>query len=116
MKVTVIGGGAWGSTLAELVKENNHDVTQWYRRSSLSLKDALTDSELWVCAVSMKGVREVVEKIQRLNLPQSSSSITIVSATKGLEASVHSSKPYLTRSGFGFIPMRIPPESNWQGP
>ena len=68
MKVTVIGGGAWGSTLAELVKENNHDVTQWYRQSPLSLKDALADSELWVCAVSMKGVREVVEKIQGLNL------------------------------------------------
>lgn len=97
MKVTVIGGGAWGSTLAELVKENNHDVTQWYRRSSLSLKDALTDSEIWVCAVSMKGVREVVEKIQGLNLPQSSSSLSIVSATKGLEASGHSSLEHLPK-------------------
>ena len=97
MKVTVIGGGAWGSTLAELVKENNHDVTQWYRQSPLSLKDALTDSELWVCAVSMKGVREVVEKIQRLNLPQASSSLSIVSATKGLEASVHSSLEHLPK-------------------
>lgn len=97
MKVTVIGGGAWGSTLAELVKENNHDVTQWYRRSSLSLEDALADSELWVCAISMKGVREVVEKIQRLNLPQSRSSLSIVSATKGLEASVHSSLEHLPK-------------------
>ena len=94
MKVTVLGGGAWGSTLAELVQENNHDVTQWYRRSSLSLKDALTDSELWVCAVSMKGVRDVVEQIQQLNLPQST---IIVSATKGLEASAQSSLEHLPK-------------------
>ncbi len=94
MKVTVLGGGAWGSTLAELVQENNHDVTQWSRRSSLSLKDALTDSELWVCAVSMKGVRDVVEQIQQLNLPQST---IIVSATKGLEASAQSSLEHLPK-------------------
>ena len=94
MKVTVLGGGAWGSTLAELVQENNHDVTQWSRRSSLSLKDALTDSELWVCAVSMKGVRDVVEQIQQLNLPQST---IIVSATKGLEASPQSSLEHLPK-------------------
>ena len=94
MKVTVLGGGAWGSTLAQLVQENNHDVTQWSRRSSLSLKDALTDSELWVCAVSMKGVRDVVEQIQLLNLPQST---IIVSATKGLEASAQSSLEHLPK-------------------
>ncbi len=94
MKVTVLGGGAWGSTLAELVQENDHDVTQWYRRSSLSLKDALTDSELWVCAVSMKGVRDVVEQIQQLNLPQST---IVVSATKGLEASAQSSLEHLPK-------------------
>ena len=94
MKVTVLGGGAWGSTLAELVQENNHDVMQWSRRSSLSLKDALTDSELWVCAVSMKGVREVVEQIQHLSLPQST---IIVSATKGLEASAQSSLEHLPK-------------------
>jgi glycerol-3-phosphate dehydrogenase (NAD(P)+) len=94
MKVTVLGGGAWGSTLAELVQENDHDVTQWYRRSSLSLKDALTDSELWVCAVSMKGVRDVVEQIQQLNLLQST---IIVSATKGLEASAQSSLEHLPK-------------------
>ena len=94
MKVTVLGGGAWGSTLAELIQENNHDVKQWYRRSSLSLKDALTDSELWVCAVSMKGVRDVVEQIQQLNLPQST---IIVSATKGLEASPQSSLEHLPK-------------------
>ncbi len=98
MKVTVLGGGAWGSTLMELVQENDHDVTQWYRRSSLSLQDALADSELWICAVSMRGVRDVAEQIQRLNLPQSdSSSICIVSATKGLEASAQSSLEHLPK-------------------
>ena len=97
MKVTMIGGGAWGSTLAELIQENDNEVTQWSRRSALSLKDALTDSELWVCAVSMKGVRDVVEQIQQLNLPQSRSHLSIVSATKGLEASPQSSLEQLPK-------------------
>ena len=97
MKVTMIGGGAWGSTLMELIQENNHEVRQWSRRSSLSLEEALTDSELWVCAVSMKGVREVVEQIQLLNLPQSRMAIPIVSATKGLEASPQSSLEHLPK-------------------
>ena len=97
MKVTMIGGGAWGSTLAELIQENDHEVTQWSRRSSLSLEKALIDSELWVCAVSMKGVREVVEQIQLLNLPQSRMAIPIVSATKGLEASPQSSLEQLPK-------------------
>ncbi len=94
MKVTVIGGGAWGSTLASLVQENHHEVTQWSRRSSESLKDALESSSVWVCAVSMKGVREVVEQAQGLD---GSASITIVSATKGLEASLDSSLDRLPR-------------------
>ena len=97
MKVTMIGGGAWGSTLAELIQENDHEVTQWSRRSALSLEEALTDSELWVCAISMKGVREVVEQIQQLNLPQSHSRLSIVSATKGLEATPQSSLEHLPK-------------------
>ena len=97
MKVTMIGGGAWGSTLMELIQENDHEVRQWSRRSALSLEESLTDSELWVCAVSMKGVREVVEQIQQLNLPQSRTAIPIVSATKGLEASPQSSLEHLPK-------------------
>jgi glycerol-3-phosphate dehydrogenase (NAD(P)+) len=95
MKVTVIGGGAWGSTLAELIQENHHDVTQWSRRSSLSLETALAQSSVWICAVSMKGVRDVVEQAQALG--QQRQNLIVVSATKGLEASLDSSLEQLPR-------------------
>jgi glycerol-3-phosphate dehydrogenase (NAD(P)+) len=95
MKVTVIGGGAWGSTLAELIEENHHEVTQWSRRSSLSLETALAQSSVWICAVSMKGVREVVEQAQAFE--QHRQNLIVVSATKGLEASLDSSLAQLPR-------------------
>jgi glycerol-3-phosphate dehydrogenase (NAD(P)+) len=94
MKVTVIGGGAWGSTLASLIQENHHEVTQWSRRSAQPLKEALAESSLWVCAVSMKGVREVVEQAQGFGQKQN---LVVVSATKGLEASLDSSLEQLPR-------------------
>jgi glycerol-3-phosphate dehydrogenase (NAD(P)+) len=95
MKVTVIGGGAWGSTLAELIEENHHEVTQWSRRSSLSLETALAQSSMWICAVSMKGVREVVEQAQAFG--QQRQNLIVVSATKGLEPSLDSSLEQLPR-------------------
>lgn len=95
MNVTVIGGGAWGSTLAALIQENHHDVVQWSRRSSLSLETALAQSTVWVCAVSMKGVREVVEQAQ--GVEQQGQNLIVVSATKGLEASLDSSLEQLPR-------------------
>lgn len=99
MKVTVIGGGAWGSTLASLLEENNHTVTQWSRRSGQPLEAALVNASVWVCAVSMKGVGEIVGQAQQIDFPQPflDQPLTIVSATKGLEASDHHSLDRLPR-------------------
>ncbi len=94
MKVTVIGGGAWGSTLAELIQENNHDVVQWSRRSTPSLETSLGHSSVWICAVSMKGVRDVVEQAQTFGQRDD---LVIVSATKGLEASLENTMDRLPR-------------------
>ncbi len=94
MNVTVIGGGAWGSTLAALIRENHHDVAQWSRRSPLSLETALAHSSVWVCAVSMKGIREVVEQAQAFGQRDG---LVIVSATKGLEASLENRLERLPR-------------------
>ncbi len=94
MNVTVIGGGAWGLTLAALIQENHHDVVQWSRRSPLSLETALAQSSVWVCAVSMKGVREVVEQAQAFGQARN---LIVVSATKGLEASLENRLDRLPR-------------------
>ncbi|MCU0549458.1 MAG: NAD(P)H-dependent glycerol-3-phosphate dehydrogenase [Leptolyngbya sp. Prado105] len=79
MKISVIGAGAWGSTLAGLVRENGHEVSVWSRRSERSLNDTIRDAELVISAISMKGVRSVIEQI---SVPISA----IVTATKGLDS------------------------------
>ena len=84
MKVTVLGTGAWGETLADLLQENLHDVVRWSRRSPQSLGSAIAQSAVIVSAVSMKGVPSISQQVQTLGLD---SAVAIVSATKGLTTS-----------------------------
>ncbi|TVQ47886.1 MAG: NAD(P)H-dependent glycerol-3-phosphate dehydrogenase [Gloeocapsa sp. DLM2.Bin57] len=82
-KLTVIGAGLWGTTLAHLASKNQHQVSLWSRRYNQSLASSLIDSEVIVSAVSMSGVRPVIEQIQAMGL---SESVIIVTATKGLDS------------------------------
>ena len=80
--ITVIGAGAWGSNLAAMALANGYNVNMWSRRSNLSLTGAIKDSKVIVSAISMQGVRDVIEQLQGLTLsPQT----IFVSATKGLD-------------------------------
>ena len=89
MKVTVLGTGAWGETLADLLQENSHDVVRWSRRSPQSLGSAIAQSAVVVSAVSMKGVQSISHQVKALGLD---SAVAIVSATKGL-ATADGEKP-----------------------
>ena len=90
MKVTVIGTGAWGETLADLLQENLHEVVRWSRRSPQSLESAIDQSEVVVSAVSMKGVESISQQVRTLGLD---SAVAIVSATKGLTNAAGSGIP-----------------------
>ncbi|NJM44938.1 MAG: NAD(P)H-dependent glycerol-3-phosphate dehydrogenase [Alkalinema sp. RU_4_3] len=81
MKVVVLGAGAWGSTLADLLVENGHDVQVWSRRSNLDLSTIAGSADVLLSAVSMKGVRALSEQI-----PMLKPTCIILSATKGLDA------------------------------
>jgi glycerol-3-phosphate dehydrogenase (NAD(P)+) len=80
VRITVIGAGAWGSTLGNLAIANGHEVLIWARRSGMSLVEAIADTDVVLSAVSMKGVRDVVSKI-----PTLPTGTIVVSATKGLD-------------------------------
>ncbi len=84
MNVTVIGTGAWGGTLADLLQENQQEVVRWSRRSSQSLAAAIAQADVLVSAISMKGVADVAQQVGVLGLDPR---VTIVSATKGLAPS-----------------------------
>lgn len=82
LTLAVIGAGAWGTTLAMLARRQGHQVRVWSRRSDASLQSVLTAADIVVSAVSMRGVRSVIQQMRSLDLaPQT----ILVSATKGLD-------------------------------
>jgi glycerol-3-phosphate dehydrogenase (NAD(P)+) len=80
--VTILGAGAWGSTLAKLALQQGHLVRLWSRRSVLSLEEAAAHADILLSAISMKGVAETVAKLQHCAL---SDRMILVTATKGLD-------------------------------
>ncbi len=109
---TVIGGGSWGTTLANLLAEKGNAVRLWVRCASLcelidttgenplylegirlsqnilpttSLEEALKDSSLVVCAVPSHGIRAIFKDASRYIGKEA----IIVSASKGIEEGSH---------------------------
>ncbi len=108
MKVSVLGAGGWGTTLAILLHFNGHDVTLWeYKKSyardlqkrrinhiylpdihipdgikiSNDLKESCYDKNLIIIAVPSQHIREVLKKIEYSQIKNS----TFVSVAKGIE-------------------------------
>jgi len=82
LTLAIIGAGAWGTTLAGLVAAKGHRVRVWSRQSSDRLQAVLDGVDVIVSAVSMKGVRTIVEQAQACKV---SSNTIFVTATKGLD-------------------------------
>ncbi|MFB2835025.1 NAD(P)H-dependent glycerol-3-phosphate dehydrogenase [Floridanema evergladense] len=95
-KITVIGAGAWGTTLASLAKANGHQVRLWSRQSSATLADVSADADIIVSAVSMKGVRPVVEQLRFLQRKE----VIFVTATKGLDPSTTCTPSQIWQAAF----------------
>ncbi|GAB4297571.1 MAG: NAD(P)H-dependent glycerol-3-phosphate dehydrogenase [Ignavibacteriaceae bacterium] len=108
MKVSVLGAGGWGTTLAILLFYNGHEVTLWeYERSytktlqksrinerylpgikipreitiTHDLEEASRNKNLIVLAIPAQYMRKVISKIPALNLRDS----ILVSVAKGIE-------------------------------
>ena len=79
-KITIIGAGAWGTALASLAAHNGYAVCLWSRRMP-DLASAVQGAEVLLSAVSTKGVRPTIEKLQPLVSPD----VILVTATKGLD-------------------------------
>ena len=106
-KVLVLGGGSWGTTLANLLAEKDHDVSLWARNSKIfskekthwinnkylpkyklskqltiisNLKNAFRDVDLIIIAIPSKGFRSISSKISKYLDKQK-----ILIASKGIE-------------------------------
>lgn len=95
--VTVLGAGAWGTGLAGLAADRDHTVRIWSRQGTLSLEAAVANAEIVISAISVKGVPQTVERLQAIGLPQS---VTIVSATKGLDSATRKTPAQIWQSAF----------------
>lgn len=108
MKVSVLGAGTWGTALAILLAENNHEVTLWSKlpteieelgkcRSVIKnlpgavlpesvalttdIETALSGAEMIVMAVASVFVRETAKRISSMILPGT----ILVNVAKGIE-------------------------------
>ncbi|MDI6779811.1 MAG: NAD(P)H-dependent glycerol-3-phosphate dehydrogenase [Bacteroidota bacterium] len=108
MKITVIGAGSWGTTLALLLFSNRHDVTLWsHRKEDLDnilnkrentvflpgvkipnelivtgdLEEATHQTEVIVTAVPSQHLRSVLKQITHVNTRET----VIVNVAKGIE-------------------------------
>ncbi|MDJ1182931.1 NAD(P)H-dependent glycerol-3-phosphate dehydrogenase [Roseofilum casamattae] len=84
LEIAIIGGGVWGQTLAELARDRGHNVRIWSRRGTLPLDRALAGAAITVSAVSMKGVKPVLERAIATGLAPETILVTV---TKGLDPS-----------------------------
>jgi len=109
-KISVMGGGSWGTTLAKLLCENGHDVIMWEFDSAQALRvqnervnerflpgvhlddslrvtselaEAVAERDILVIVVPSHTVRAVARQI--VAVPGFSDSTLIVNAAKGLE-------------------------------
>jgi len=108
MKITVLGAGSWGTTLAVLLSYNGHEVTLWefkknyakalekHRENKIflpgikipeavkisnSLNDCIKNRHIIVIAVPTQFIRSVLEKFENLDF----SNTTFLSVSKGIE-------------------------------
>ncbi|HEY9657990.1 MAG TPA: glycerol-3-phosphate dehydrogenase, partial [Allocoleopsis sp.] len=95
--VTILGAGEWGTALAALATNRGHEVRLWSRQGSLSLEQALANTEIVLSAISMKGVPETVDRIKAIGL---SPAVILVSATKGLDPATRHTPAQIWQQAF----------------
>ena len=64
LTIGVLGGGAWGSTLAGLLSQSGHHVQIWRRHHGPQGLQALEAAELLVGATALVGVSGVAQRIK----------------------------------------------------
>lgn len=82
LNITILGSGAWGTTLATLALQQGHSVRLWSRQSPHTLAEIVDEANVVISAVSMKGVRPVIEQMKAISLAPD---VILVSATKGVD-------------------------------
>jgi glycerol-3-phosphate dehydrogenase (NAD(P)+) len=81
LQIGVLGLGAWGSTLADLLADQGHRIQSWSRRQGGDPAQVLAGADLVLAAVSMAGVRS----LSRALAPSWPEGLPLVSCSKGID-------------------------------
>lgn len=81
LRITLLGRGAWGSTLERLWSNQGHHLRSWSRREGGSPISLLAESDLVVVAVSMAGVQPLAEAVA----PHWPAGLPLLSCSKGID-------------------------------
>jgi glycerol-3-phosphate dehydrogenase (NAD(P)+) len=81
LQIGVLGLGAWGSTLADLLADQGHRIQGWSRRQGGDPALVLAGADLVLSAVSMAGVRT----LSRTLGPGWPEGLPLVSCSKGID-------------------------------
>lgn len=81
LRISVLGRGAWGCTLAGLWRDRGHSVRAWSRRDGGEPGELLTAADLLVVAVSMAGIEAMARQLG----PRWPRDLPLLSCTKGLD-------------------------------
>ncbi|MEY8441692.1 NAD(P)H-dependent glycerol-3-phosphate dehydrogenase [Lactobacillaceae bacterium 24-114] len=114
-KIAVLGAGSWGSTLANMLVENGHEVKLWSRDqdqvdqlnnehinprymktlvyndrlvATTNMKKAVEGAKIILIVIPTKGIRQVAAQLNKI-LEELGQQSLIVHATKGLEQETH---------------------------
>ncbi|MCT7990934.1 NAD(P)H-dependent glycerol-3-phosphate dehydrogenase [Laspinema olomoucense] len=100
----ILGAGVWGRTLGQLVTQNGHRVEYWSRSGDRSLEEIVTEANILLSAVSMKGVASVLSQVTALGLAPDT---IIVTATKGLDPQTTATAAQLWQQAFPARPVVV---------
>lgn len=108
MKITLLGGGSWGTALAKLLSENKHDVTVWLRDEeqcrtlstervnrkylpnvkvpdniifTSNINEAVKDAEILLVVTPTQMIRSILKQIK----DEYKTNKIIINASKGIE-------------------------------
>jgi glycerol-3-phosphate dehydrogenase (NAD(P)+) len=103
LRITLLGRGAWGSTLARLWQDGGHAVRLWSRRDGGTAQPLLLGSDLIVSAVSMAAVEGIAEQLG----PHWPSDVPLLSCSKGIDLERHCTASQLWRRHLPAVPLAV---------
>ena len=103
-RVTVLGAGAWGTALARIALNNGSLVQIWSRRGPLDLAQAVTDADIVLLVISMKGVASLAQQLRSAGVAPST---ILVTATKGLDPDTTRTPSKILRDTFPENPVVV---------